>query len=163
MRQSWRDLLFLHFPCDPREIQALLPPGLEVDTFPDESGVERAWVGLVPFLMTGVRWSFVPPVRGTHTFPETNVRTYVRHRGEEPGVWFFSLDAANLAAVAVARIAFSLPYYQARMSLARAGNAVRYEGKRQDGQYQIVANVGEAMEPPEPGSPEFFLIERYLL
>ena len=97
MRQQWRELLFLHFPCDPAEIAPLLPPGLAVDTFPDAAGVERAWIGLVPFLMKNVRWAFAPRVPGTHTFPETNVRTYVHREGRDPGVWFFSLDAATLS------------------------------------------------------------------
>ena len=33
MRQSWRDLLFLHWRIDPAVIQETLPPGLTVDTF----------------------------------------------------------------------------------------------------------------------------------
>ena len=163
MRQSWRDLLFLHFPCEPDEIQALLPPGLKVDTFPDASGVERAWVGLVPFLMTEVRWAFAPKVPGTHTFPETNVRTYVRHRGKDPGVWFFSLDAANVLAVAAARAGFSLPYFRSRMSIGRRDDVLTYEGRRPGGEYRVVAAVGEEIALPLPGSLEFFLIERYLL
>jgi hypothetical protein len=163
MRQTWRDLLFLHFSCDPEEIQALLPPGLEVDTFPDAHGVERAWVGLVPFLMADVRWSFAPKVPGTHTFPETNVRTYVRHKGKDPGVWFFSLDAANSLAVATARSAFALPYFRSSMSVERNEDVATYAGMRNRGAYRIVARIGEEMPLPAPGSLEFFLVERYLL
>ena len=77
MFHEWRDLLFLHFATEPEPIQALLPPGLTLDTFPDEMGRERAWVGLVPFRMQGVRLRGLPPLPGTHAFPETNVRTYV--------------------------------------------------------------------------------------
>ncbi len=163
MRQSWRDLLFLHFPCDPAEVARLLPPGLSVDTFPDADGVEKAWVGLVPFLMKDVRWAFAPPVPGTHTFPETNVRTYVHRDGREPGVWFFSLDAANLLAVRTARTAFALPYFHARMSERRTDARVAYEGRRAEAAYHVEARIGEAGPPPEPGSLEFFLVERYLL
>lgn len=163
MRQSWRDLLFLHFPCDPEEVQRLLPSGLEVDTFPDENGIERAWIGLVPFLMTNVRWSFAPAVPGTHTFPETNVRTYVRHRGKNPGVWFFSLDATNPLAVATARMAFSLPYFRSAMSISREGQNLWYQGQRTGGSYEIGLQIGDDTETPGPGSLEFFLIERYLL
>ena len=48
--------------------------------------------------MTGVRPVVLPAVPGLSNFHEVNVRTYV-HRGQDPGVWFFSLDAANALAV----------------------------------------------------------------
>lgn len=163
MRQSWRHLLFLHFPCDPGEVARLLPPGLSVDTFPDETGEPKAWIGLVPFLMTNVRWSFSPAIPGTHTFPETNVRTYVHRDGKEPGVWFFSLDAMNRLAVLAARQAFSLPYFFSRMTLDVAGDYVRYTGDRAGARYAIDARIGPELADPAPGSLEFFLIERYLL
>src|SRR5579862_3183753 len=99
---NWRDLLLLHFACDPMEIQDLLPRGLTVDTFPDDTGREMAWVGLVPFRMERVRPKGVPPMPCGESFPETNVRTYCHVNGKEPGVWFFSLDAANPIACAVA-------------------------------------------------------------
>ena len=163
MRQRWRDLLFLHFACDPAEIASLLPPGLSVDTFPDDTGEERAWVGLVPFRMTGVRWAFAPPIPGTHTFLETNVRTYVHREGHEPGVWFFSLDAANRLAVAIARAAFSLPYFPARMTFERRGERLDYRGVRGDESYAIRDLVGATKPTPVPGGLDFFLLERYLL
>lgn len=161
MRQSWRDLLFLHFPCDPAEIAPLIPHGLEIDTFPDADGVERAWIGLVPFMMRDVRWIFAPAVPGTHTFPETNVRTYVHRNGRDPGVWFFSLDATSRLAVITARAAFALPYFQARMSLDRRASEVTYEGERTGAAYRIEARLGSQMAQLSP--LEFFLIERYLL
>ncbi len=163
MRQRWRDLLFLHFPCDPAEVAALLPPGLSVDTFPDESGVERAWIGLVPFLMKDIRLPFLPPVPGTHTFPETNVRTYVHREGRDPGVWFFSLDAANPLAVRIARLAFGLPYFLSRMAIQTAEGRLEYRGKRPHAEYRIEAHPGPDLPQSEPGTLEFFLVERYLL
>ena len=53
MYQSWENLLFLHWTVDPGIIQQTLPPGLTVDTF---SG--RAWLGIVPFFMRGIRPRF---------------------------------------------------------------------------------------------------------
>jgi len=162
MRQSWRDLLFLHFPCDPAEIAPMLPQGLEVETFPDASGGERAWIGLVPFMMRDVRWAFAPPVPGTHTFPETNVRTYV-HGPAGSGVWFFSLDAMSRIAVATARTAFALPYYFSRMTVRREGDHIRYEGRRQAAEYVIETDLGPEIPAPQEGSLEYFLVERYRL
>ena len=50
--------------------------------------------------------------RGFLRIPELNVRTYVI-ADNKPGVWFFSLDAANPVAVAVARRWYHLPYFHA--------------------------------------------------
>src|SRR4051812_19283047 len=90
MRQNWSDLLFLHWEVPVEALRLLLPPGVELDTFEG-----RAYVGLVPFTMTGVRPTLLPAFPPLSNFHETNVRTYVHFQGRDPGVWFFSLDAAN--------------------------------------------------------------------
>ncbi len=113
MTQRWNHLLFAHWRLEPGEIGRLLPDGLIVDTFDG-----HAWVGVVPFSMDRVRLRGMPAVPGTTTFPELNLRTYVRERSSNlAGVYFFSLDAGNPLAVAAARIAFHLPYYWARMRM----------------------------------------------
>ena len=111
MRQRWERLTFLHWAYDPDVVQRLLPPGLTVDTFDG-----AAWVGLVPFFMRvhtpgdrGVPW--------VSNFCETNVRTYARDREGRAGIWFLSLDAARLGAVAVARASYRLPYFWSSMRL----------------------------------------------
>ena len=104
MTQRWNDLLFAHWPVPAGEIASLLPPGLVADTF-DGS----AWVGVVPFWMDRIRLRGMPLIPGANHFPELNLRTYVRERNSNmAGVYFFSLDAANPAAVAVARMFFKL-------------------------------------------------------
>lgn len=155
MHQRWRDLLFLHFSCDPASIQALLPPGIEVDTFEG-----RAWVGLVPFRMEGVRFRGMPIGLA---FPETNVPTYVHREGREPGVWFFSLDAANAVACWVARARWRLPYFRAEMSVSQ--DPLVYDCRRlEDGtSSHVTAQILDPLGESLPGSLEFFLIERYLL
>ena len=117
MRQRWERLTFLHWAYDPAVVQRLLPGGLTVDTF---DGV--AWVGLVPFFMRvhtpgdrGVPW--------VSNFCETNVRTYARDREGRAGIWFLSLDAARLGAVAVARASYQLPYFWSSMRLTAARRA----------------------------------------
>lgn len=159
MIQRWRDLTFLHYSVEPEVIQALLPEGLTVDTYDG-----KVWVGLVPFWMTGIRFPLLPAIPGTHTFPETNVRTYVHREGKEPGVWFFSLDAANNLAVRWARTFFNLPYHRAAM-IVEHEKRLLYSALRGDGvtEHQIEIERGTALLAPEPGTLEFFLIERYLL
>jgi uncharacterized protein len=167
MHQSWHDLLFLHFSVEPEVVQRLLPGGLQVDTFP-KNGEQRAWIGLVPFRMSGIRPHGMPAAPWLSAFPETNVRTYVHQEGREPGVWFFSLDAARWIACQIARATFSLPYYHSVMSVTREADRISYRSRRYNrssGQptLGIEARIGESAGTAEPGTLEFFLVERYLL
>jgi uncharacterized protein YqjF (DUF2071 family) len=124
MAMTWTDLAFLHWRVDAELLRAHLPRGLVLDTFEGE-----AWLGVVPFLMTGVRARMAPPLPFVSEFLELNVRTYVVSE-EKPGVWFFSLDAASRLAVRTARRVFHLPYFDARMSLEREGPAIGYRSVR---------------------------------
>ena len=129
MRPGWHHLLFLHWAVEPDALRFLLPPGLELDLFED-----KAYVGLVPFAMTRVRPRraphFGPLRRAFEDFLEVNVRTYVHVAGRDPGVWFWSLDAANLPAVCAARAWFKLPYFWARMSSQQRGATITYASRR---------------------------------
>src|SRR5215470_11526964 len=124
MAQSWHDLLFAHWPVDPAVLRSRIPAKLTIDTF-DGS----AWLGIVPFRMSGVRLRATPALPWLSAFPELNVRTYVTAEGK-PGVFFFSLDAANPVAVAAARRFFHLPYFRARMSCRPDGDGIRYASQR---------------------------------
>jgi uncharacterized protein YqjF (DUF2071 family) len=166
LTMSWRDLLFLHYACEPEAIQKFLPRGLSVDTFPDDNGKEMAWIGLVPFRMEAVRPRGVLRIRACEDFPETNVRTYCHVDGQNPGVWFFSLDAANPFACAFARQFFHLPYKEAKMTVDRTGDEVHYESTRRcqsEAVNSVHCRVGAEIGKAEPGTLEFFLAERYLL
>ena len=118
MRQQWLDLAYLHWRYDEADVAALLPPGLEVDTF-DGS----AWVGLIPFSMRGIGLAHGPAVPYFGSFAEVNVRTYVRV-GKVPGVWFFSLDVDRLMPALVARTTYRLPYCWGRTSHRREGDTL---------------------------------------
>ena len=119
--QRWDSLTFLHWEYEPAEVQALLPSRLKVDTF-DGS----AWVGLVPFEMQRVRPPFVPTLGPFGHFAETNVRTYVVGPDGGTGVYFFSLDAAQLAATIGARVVYRLPYFWSAMDIQRSGPEMTY-------------------------------------
>lgn len=163
MFQRWRWLTFLHRRVPAEAIQALLPAGLTAQTWPPESG--DAWLGLVPFRMEGIRFRGFPPIPGNHAFPETNVRTYVTDERGRRGVWFFSLDASNPFAVFYASRRFGLPYVLAKMRVRRTGDRVRYRSARieSDGACEVDVRVKGTPKPAEPGSFEFWLVERYLL
>jgi len=163
-RQSWRELSFLHWRIPVATLRALVPAALEIDTFEGD-----AFIGLVPFTMTGVRPIWAPPVPGVSNFHETNVRTYVHHEGRDPGVWFFSLEAASRIAVAIARGFWHLPYHYAKMSLDKgADGVIRYASERKSPPpLRAVCNVtARPLSEPKaatPGTLEHFLAERYVL
>jgi len=160
-RQRWNDLLFAHWTVDPRAIQETLPPGLFVDTFEG-----AAYLGIVPFFMERVRPSCLPPLPGLSWFLELNVRTYVYDAAGHPGVWFYSLDCNQPLAVFLARRFFHLPYFHAEMSAERRGDTIDYRCRRRDhGAPACDFSWGRAREGTvtQPGSLDFFLVERYLL
>ncbi|MBD3220052.1 DUF2071 domain-containing protein [bacterium] len=160
MHQRWERLLFLHWRVEPEVIQATLPPRLVVDTHDG-----HAYLGVVPFLMRGVRPRFCPAVPGVSSFLELNLRTYVHDDRGRPGVWFYSLDANQPIAVALARALFSLPYRHAVMRAAVADDGwVDVSSRRRGDQEQRFRyRPGAPLGPADPGSLEYFLAERYLL
>lgn len=160
--QVWNHLLFAHWAVDPAVLRPLIPAGLEVDTF-----AGRAWVGVVPFWISGLRARGVPAVPGTANFNEINVRTYVRGKGQA-GVWFFSLDADNVLAVIGARVLFHLPYFNARITRAVVGEQVTYRSQRIHPGGPAAAFAGlygpaGAAFVPQVGSLAHWLTARYRL
>jgi uncharacterized protein YqjF (DUF2071 family) len=132
MTQWWRELLFAHWPVEAGEIARLLPAGLEPDTL-----AGQAWVGIVPFRMSGVRPRFLPAAPGLSAFPELNLRTYVTPRGGDrsrPGVYFWSLEASQALAVAVAQRFFHLAYRHAEMRCEEREGWIEYSSRRREGQ-----------------------------
>ena len=126
-----------------------------------------AWLGVVPFRMGGVGIRGVPDLPWLSAFPELNVRTYVT-AGGKPGVWFFSLDAANPVAVWTARRFFHLPYYRAEMSVAAARDELVYRSRRlsnNGGAARLSARYGPVSDvvAAKPGSIDHWLTERYCL
>ncbi len=170
LRQRWNDLLFCHWPVPAAMLQALVPPGLEVETF-DGS----AWVGVIPFWMDQVRTrsfgeaTFSVPT--TSTFNELNLRIYVRSRASGlSGVYFFSLDCDSPLAVFGARTLFHLPYFPASIARSKVGEKIGYRSRRllssrpvlYDCTYAPLPNAA-ALPPAQPGSFEHFVAERYCL
>jgi uncharacterized protein len=159
MGQTWHDLLFAHWPVAPESIDRLLPPPLRAQTR-DGSG----WLGLTPFVVSGLRLRGTPPLPWLSRFAELNVRTYVEVDGK-PGIYFFSLDAARRAAVFAARRSYRLPYFHARMRVRRTGTTVAYASSRQDSSGPAAGFEGE-YAPAGPRTDDAlgrWLAERYCL
>jgi uncharacterized protein YqjF (DUF2071 family) len=165
MKQTWLDLLFAHWPVRSEELRELIPSGLKLDTYDG-----YAWIGIVPFRMKGIRLRGLPPIPFTSAFAELNVRTYVTAE-DKPGVYFFSLDAANRLAVIMARWLFHLPYFYANMSVAKDDAGIySYSSHRNDRRDKGAAVMLEGSYRPvseaaysSPDSIEYWLTERYCL
>ena len=162
--EKWHDLLFLHWEYDSQTIQRTLPKVLYVDTFE-----QKAYLGVVPFVMRDVRSRWFPSILSVSNFQEINARTYVYDHNGTPGVWFYSLDANHSFAVKMARLFFNLPYFHASMtaeydpdhkeilySSHRYGTEVHLKSRFH---YRSISDAYFAT----PGTLEFFFIERYVL
>ena len=159
MRQTWRDLTFLHWPLEPAVVQPFIPKGLHLDLYQG-----AAWIGLVPFVIDDLTLPNAPAVPWLSRFAETNVRTYVVDDNGIRGVWFFSLDAARLLAVIGARAVYALPYFWAQMSVHCDGKTARYSSVRRFsklGRCDIEVAIGDVIE--QPSELEIFLTARFRL
>ena len=163
MRQRWARLTFLHWAFDPAQVQRLLPAGLTADLYEG-----AAWVGLVPFFMH-VATPGGRQVPWASRFCETNVRTYVRDGAGRSGIWFLSLDAARLGAVAVARTTYRLPYFWSAMDLdSAAGGTISYRSRRRlpgplPAASDVVVRPGARFGADELSDRDHFLTARWIL
>ena len=156
-RQTWHDLAFLHWPVRPEALRTHVPPPLELDL---HDGF--AWLGLVPFRMSGVTLRGVPAVPWLSRFIEMNLRTYVT-LGDRPGVFFLRMDASRLPAVLAARGSLGLPYVWSSMRVREENGAVDYSSRNGAAAFEGQYRPTGAVAPAVPNSREWFLTERYCL
>ncbi|TVR33199.1 MAG: DUF2071 domain-containing protein [Nitriliruptor sp.] len=162
MTMRWDRLSYLHWSVAPELVQAQLPVGLTADL---HGG--RAWVGLIPFVMGGIRAAGrVPLPQGT--FPETNVRTYVVGPDGGRGIYFHSLDITHLAPTAVARGGYRLPYCWSRMHVSRRGEQMGYLARRRwpapaGATSRVIVRVGARVPDPRISPLDDFLSARWAL
>jgi len=156
--QSWRSLLFLHWPVPCDQLRRLVPEELSLDLYQD-----TAYLGIVLFGMQDVRHRSCPPFL-SFNFLEANVRTYVHYRGN-PGIYFLSLDANSRLAVWGARTAWSLPYHHSRMEMRSGNEETVFDIRRSSSSafHRTRYRLGAVLPPSEPGTLEHFLLERYWL
>ncbi|WP_338739166.1 DUF2071 domain-containing protein [Haloplanus salilacus] len=158
LAMRWEDVLFAHWAVDPGVVAATLPEGLTVDT--DDGD---AYLGVVGFRMRSIRPRGFPVGL---SFPELNLRTYVR-ADDGPGVYFYNLDAADRIGVAVARGLFRLPYYRAEMDVDdRSDGTIAFRSRRvhsgaPSARFDADYRPRGDPEPVAPDSLAAFLTERY--
>lgn len=161
MKQQWLDLLFIHWPMRSEDLRPFLPYPLELETYDG-----NAWIGLVPFRMSDIRYRALGQLPTISAFAEINVRTYVTYKGK-PGVFFFSLDAASWLAVQGARKVYHLPYYWANMSCEEKDQVITYTSRRKGSgdqpRFEATYKPTSAIQFAQPDTLEHWLTERYCL
>ena len=146
---------------------ALLPDWLEVDTFQGS-----AWLGVVPFWLDRIKIRGVPSLPGVRSFPDLNLRTYVRDQfTRTPGIYCFSLDASNLMAVLAARTFYHLPYYWSNMQIEqRSDREFAFWSRRHFSKGEVIFNAryrglgpSRGLAENRSGTLENFVTERNCL
>mgnify|MGYP001166171881 CR=1 FL=1 len=162
--QNWNHLLFLHWKVPAEVIQERLPEGLKVDLWNGS-----AYLGIIPFMMEGLRPSFAFALPCISNFMEINLRTYVRDKHNRPGVWFFSLDTNNTFGNWIARKFFHLNYryaetvftnhskdsYECSVSFPETNMSIQ--------RFKWIESKETFLPSKDPELLEFFLTERYRL
>jgi uncharacterized protein YqjF (DUF2071 family) len=137
-------MTFFHWAYEADQVRPFLPPGFEVDLWQGQ-----AWVSLTCFRMVDFRLGSLPPAGGFSTFPETNLRTYVRGPDGRDGIWFLTLEAGSLPLVVAASNLYGVPYRWADMSVETTadagGETIRYRSRRRAGRR------GGRGDGPRPG------------
>lgn len=157
--QRWSDVLFLHYAVAEEDLQPLVGPHLEIDTY-----AGQAWISLVLFRLT-LRPAGWPSVPGFSSLLELNVRTYVRYK-DSPGIMFLRMYADNRLAIAAARCLTPLRYRLAQLNVNDARisrRAMSCESFKPGGKLAARFEVVSPANAAEPGSLDEWLVERYRL
>ncbi len=155
MKQTWEHFLFAHWLFRSKRSVPSCPRRWKY------TWEGQAWIGILPFRLGGIRLKYIPSLPWLRSFPQINVRTYVRSGGES-AIFFLSMDASHLLLVPIARQWYRLPYRQAKMRFSQTGEASRFKagGCRPPRKKPFVPYT--APFAARQGTIEHWLTERYI-
>jgi uncharacterized protein YqjF (DUF2071 family) len=150
---TWHHVLGVTYATDEELLAPYLPRGAEIDAL---DGSPRVSIVAFGFRHTRVRGI---PIPGHITFPEINLRFYVRRDGER-AVVFIREYVPRPAISIVAKLLYNEPYRTTRMehevTAARDALHVRHRfGPRKSSRLEAIASLEGRL--PEPGSAEHWL------
>lgn len=148
--QHWSHIAFLHYEVDVDHLASLLPVQLMPDTFEN-----KAYVSIVPFHMSGVRFPFCPKLPFSALW-ELNLRTYVTYKGQ-PGIYFFTLDSTHRLGNFIARNFFALPYRYQKMHAKIESQKYIFQA---DNSLRLSFDIGDELQK---SALDNWLVERYHL
>ncbi|MGH9456733.1 MAG: DUF2071 domain-containing protein [Thermoanaerobaculia bacterium] len=111
-RQTWRNVLALHFPVSDEALRPVVPPELELLLVDG-----KWWVTLSAFEVADGSIGPLPLQR----FFQIELRTPVRDAEGLRGTWYLSVDATSAALAVEARAAFGMPYGTATIAIESDG------------------------------------------
>lgn len=155
---GWYDAIFEHYRArDATALARWLPPGLELDTFDG-----AAWVSVVSFRMHAMRWRGLL-LPGAHTYPQINVRTYVRS-DDKVGVFFLRNHVSNRLAAIAGRVLYGVPYRWQGVEHSTV-DGISCRAALPGGVHHVAGRPAERLVGHEDDarSHRFFLVERYPL
>ncbi|WP_172597875.1 YqjF family protein [Ureibacillus thermosphaericus] len=156
MKQTWTDILFLHYPVKKDVLEAHLPPNLMLDTFEGQG-----WVTIVSYLTKAIVIRGIPSVPMGRGIPGLNVRTYVK-AGNKPGIYFFQLAIRHRVTAKLAKVLFHLPYIYLDMSLLKSEKQFHSESSRiYSLPFKCQYNVHSQASRMKQGTLGEWLLERY--
>jgi len=151
--QEWQDVLMLHYIADKKRLEALLPPGLALDTFEG-----KAWVSIFTFSVSNLRPRGLPALPYVSDFNEINLRTYVVRDGI-PGIYMLAIEADKLADVLLPRWLLGIPYLQSGMLYNKGYYSV--ENKTMGRRLKVMFYPGTALDGKD--ILDLWLTERHAL
>jgi uncharacterized protein YqjF (DUF2071 family) len=155
LQQSWRDVLFIHWPLEPETVTHLFPPGTRPDTLDG-----RTYVGVVGFTIPSNVIGGTVNVGATY---EVNVRLYSVDDTGRQGVVFLSMDVTRPDMVVAARSLPGLPYMWSHVEPIRTAPAVAgFEVQRRlPSQLRARVEIEVSHPVPHPTPLEVFLTARW--
>jgi uncharacterized protein YqjF (DUF2071 family) len=154
---EWLNVAAVSFAADEERLRPFLPRGATIDVL---DGSPRVSLVAFEFRRTRVLGAAIPH----HiTFPEINLRFYVRHRGER-GVVFIREFVPRRAIATVARVFYNEPYRRIPM---RCGAQAAEDGSvrvwhRFGAGFSLTMKGGADAIVPEPGSAAHWLTDHSL-
>ena len=115
LQQSWRDVVFVHWPVQPEAVARLFPRATRPDTLNGQT-----FVGVVAFTIPATRLAGLLNIGATY---ELNVRLYSVDEQGRQGVVFLSMDVNHPAMVVGARLLPQLPYMWSHLEPVRPAPA----------------------------------------
>ena len=111
-RQTWRNLVALHWAIPGDALRPHLPPRLTPALLEGHCRIT-----LSAFEVGKVEVDSPLPIPNLAPFSQIEIRTYVQDESGTVGVWYLSLGASSLAAATAARAAFGLDYKTVAVSV----------------------------------------------
>jgi uncharacterized protein len=140
LAQTWRDVVFVHWPISPASVRGLFPDGTRPDTLDG-----KTYVGIVGFAIPSTRIGSALEIGSAY---ELNVRLYSLDDEGGHGVVFLSMDVTRPDMVLVARALPRLPYFWSHLQPVRSSPAVAGFQLRRRIPSRLAANIEIDVEAP---------------